>query len=217
MALKLVLLSTFTLTLASLLNIVPSPKQAEVRRKAVICEFLAITTSLLAEHQQEEIIQKNFTATVARYPEILSACIRRQNGTILHQIGDHQRHWHLQPNVPSTRDNTYVPIKNGEQLWATVELSFEHDKGLVAAFVENPLLLLGLFTVCVNGLFFRWYLLRAFNYLDPARSVPMHVRSTLDTFSEGVVVLDNDQRIVLANDKFLICKIHKDFLILPQP
>ena len=58
------------------------------------------------------------------------------------------------------------------------------------------------FTVLLNGLIVWWYLLRAFNYLDPTKSVPMHVRSTLDTFSEGVVVLDNDQRIVLANDKF---------------
>ena len=202
MTVKLVLLSTFTLTLAHLLNVIPSPKQAEIRRKAVICEFLAITSSLLAQHQHDEIIERNFNATVERYPEIVSACIRRESGTVMHQIGDHQAHWQLAADSRSTRNNISVPIQNGDQLWATVELSFEDEKGLVATLHRHPFILLGIVTVILNGLFFRWYLLRAFNYLDPSKSVPTHVRSTLDTFSEGVVVLDNDQRIVLANDKF---------------
>ena len=132
----------------------------------------------------------------------MSACIRRSNGTILHQIGDHQQYWHLEADAPSTRDNIYVPINNGQQQWGTVELCFANQQGFAAAVLHHPIVLLGIFMVCVNGLIFRWYMMRAFNYLDPSRSVPMHVRSTLDTFSEGVVVLDKEQRIVLANDKF---------------
>ncbi|MCP4505047.1 MAG: PAS domain-containing protein, partial [Fuerstiella sp.] len=202
LALKFLLLSTFTLTLASLFDIIPSPKHAEIRRKAVICESLAVTSSLLVQHQHDETLQKMFAATISRYPEILSACIRKQDGAVLLQIGDHDQHWHLEPNAPSTRENCYVPIKNGEQTWAAVEVSFAHDKGLFATLTEYPLVILGVFMVCVNGPLFRMYLSRTFKYLDPARSVPLHVRSTLDTFAEGVVVLDNDQKIVLANDKF---------------
>ena len=195
-------LFAFTLMLVHLLGIVPNPSLSEIRRKAVINETLAITSSLLAQYRDEEMIKKNFTAIVGRYPDVLSACIRRSNGTILHQIGDHQKYWHLEPGTRSTHDNTYVPISSGREQWGTVELSFVKNRGLAATLWQHPLVLLGVFTVCLNGLIVRWYLSRAFNYLDPTKSVPLHVRSTLDTFSEGVVVLDNEERIVLANDKF---------------
>ena len=67
---------------------------------------------------------------------------------------------------------------------------------------EYPLLALGLFVVAVNGVLFRIYMGRVFTYLDPAEAVPTHVRSTLDTFAEGVIVLDRDRRIVLTNEAF---------------
>lgn len=202
MAWKLVLLSIFTLSLVHFLRIIPDPKRAELRRKTNISESLAITSSLLAQRREDDLLKRNLIAIADRHPEIVSACIRRTDGTVLHQLGDHQHHWQLGPDEASTPDNIFVPVTSGSQLWGTVELSFQQDGSFVASIRRYPLILLGLFTVCVNWLIFRWYLARAFNYLDPSKSVPMHVRATLDTFAEGVVVLDNEQRIVLANDKF---------------
>ena len=66
MAWKLMLLFAFTLTIVQLLKIIPDPKRAELRRKAVINETLAITSSLLAQFRDEAIIEKNLTAIVAR-------------------------------------------------------------------------------------------------------------------------------------------------------
>ena len=202
MALRLVLLSTFAFSLAYPLNLAPNTNQAEIRRKGVICEILAITSSLLAQRHQQAVIEENFAVVVKRYPEITSACLRRPDGAVMYQCGDHQAHWRLRANAPSTPDNIFVPIKNGSEPWATVELSFHHGTGLRAIIARYPFITLGLFCLTASFLLFRWYLARAFSYLDPSRSVPMHVRATLDTFSEGVVVFDNDQRIVLANEKF---------------
>ncbi len=202
MACKLVLLSTFTLTVVHLLGIIPNPKQAEIRRKTLLCETLAITSSLLAQRHDNEIIKTNLSSIIARHPDVLSACIRQTDGTILHQIGEHSRHWHLAPHSHSTRDNIYVPITSGGEPWGTVEISFTGDRGFVGTLLQHPIIVLGVITACLNGLIFHFYLKRAFAYLDPTKSVPMHVRSTLDAFSEGVIVLDNDRRIVLANDKF---------------
>jgi diguanylate cyclase (GGDEF)-like protein/PAS domain S-box-containing protein/putative nucleotidyltransferase with HDIG domain len=199
---KLMLLFSFTLTLVHLLGIIPDPGDFELRRRAVINESLAITSSLLARDDNDVAIQKNFETVVARFPEIQSACIRRNDGTVLHQIGDHQHHWYLESDSLSTRDNMFVPIMSGSQVWGTVELTFETPSGIGALINQFPVIRIGVFTVLMNGLIVWWYLQRAFKYLDPGRAVPMHVRSALDTFSEGVVVLDNRQRIVLANDKF---------------
>ncbi|MCA9265759.1 MAG: diguanylate cyclase [Planctomycetales bacterium] len=202
LALKLVLLSTLTLTLASWLGVIPNPKSSEIRRKAVISETLAITSSLLAEQHENRLMRENLTAIVARYPDVTSACIRTADGAVIHQIGDHALHWRLKDDEASTRNNICVPVMHQSRRWGTVEVSFSQDRGLLMTLFQQPTILLGIVSVIFNGLLFRWYLGRALAYLDPSKSVPMHVRSTLDTFAEGVVVLDKDQKIVLANDKF---------------
>lgn len=202
MAWKLVLLSLFTLSVVDILGVIPDPKQATVRRRVSISESLAISSSLFAQQHQHELVKRNLAAVVERNPEIASACLRRNDGTILHQIGDHKANWYLKPDQTATPDNIFVPVTNQGRRWGRVELSFNRDAGIVYRFSSHPLVLIGLVTLGLNWIIFRWYLSRAFKYLDPSKSVPMHVRATLDTFSEGVVVLDTEQRIVLANDKF---------------
>lgn len=202
MAWKLVLLSLFTLSVIDLLGVIPDPHRADLRRRASISESLAISSSLFAQQHQHELVKRNLAAVLKRNPEIVSACVRREDGTVLHEIGDHQANWYLDTDQPATPDNIFVPVTNRGRRWGRVELSFKHDQSFVSRLSAHPMVLIGLVTVGLNWLIFRWYLSRAFNYLDPSKSVPMHVRATLDTFSEGVVVLDNEQRIVLANDKF---------------
>jgi diguanylate cyclase (GGDEF)-like protein/putative nucleotidyltransferase with HDIG domain/PAS domain S-box-containing protein len=46
------------------------------------------------------------------------------------------------------------------------------------------------------------HLRRILRYLDPSKSVPPRVREVLNSFAEGVIVLDEDNRIVLANESF---------------
>jgi diguanylate cyclase (GGDEF)-like protein/putative nucleotidyltransferase with HDIG domain/PAS domain S-box-containing protein len=202
MAGNLVLLSLFTLSLVHVLGILPDPKRADLKRKAIITETLAITSSLLVQHREDEILKKNLTAILERNTDVLSACVRRMDGMVLHQVGDHKKHWYLDRNATSTPDNIYVPITCGSQQWGSVELSFKNDKTFLVTLRRHPLIPVGLLTICVNWCAYRWYLSRALNYLDPGKTVPMHVRATLDTFSEGVVVLNNEKQIVLANDKF---------------
>jgi diguanylate cyclase (GGDEF)-like protein/PAS domain S-box-containing protein len=46
------------------------------------------------------------------------------------------------------------------------------------------------------------YLRRAMHYLDPSASVPDRVRKALDTLNEGLLIVDQQARIVLANRAF---------------
>ena len=46
------------------------------------------------------------------------------------------------------------------------------------------------------------YLRRAMQFLNPSASVPDRVRKAFDTLTEGVVILDQQARIVLANAAF---------------
>ena len=47
------------------------------------------------------------------------------------------------------------------------------------------------------------WLRRVLTHLDPSRVVPPRVRAALDTLAEGLLVVDNTGRIVLANKAFV--------------
>ena len=46
------------------------------------------------------------------------------------------------------------------------------------------------------------YLRRAMHYLNPSASVPDRVRKAFDSLAEGLVIVDQQARIVLANRMF---------------
>src|SRR4051812_13537111 len=46
------------------------------------------------------------------------------------------------------------------------------------------------------------YVKRSLQQLDPGAAIPERVKTMLNTLGEGVLVLDNKERIVLANEAF---------------
>ena len=46
------------------------------------------------------------------------------------------------------------------------------------------------------------YLRRTLRYLDPSQVIPTRVQAALDIMAEGVVLVDENERIVLANAAF---------------
>lgn len=199
-AISLVMLSTCTWV--TMYSLIPSARQLQIERRTALCESLSISCSLHAERNDDDAIRKNLHAVAQRNPDIVSACLRRVDGRIVEQIGDHQNQWRLEPNAHSTPNNIYVPIRNQGKEWGKVEVSFDPSVGWFGFVARHPLAIATLFGLSLNSLIFRWYIGRVLTYLDPSKSVPTHVRSTLDTFVEGVVVLDDENRIVLANESF---------------
>ena len=60
-------------------------------------------------------------------------------------------------------------------------------------------------TVFITGssyLLFFFYLGKMLQHVDPSRTVPKRVRDALDSLAEGLLVIDKNQRIVLANEAF---------------
>jgi PAS domain-containing protein len=58
------------------------------------------------------------------------------------------------------------------------------------------------FVVGISLVGFYFYLGRVLRELDPARAIPGRVRDTLDTMAEGLLVVDREGHIVLANQAF---------------
>jgi diguanylate cyclase (GGDEF)-like protein/PAS domain S-box-containing protein len=120
------------------------------------------------------------------------------------QVGDHRRLWTPPDGDRSTETQMRVPIFREGQPWAQLEVLFAERPAanVLAALWRRPLVRL---VFAVGGLGFVayvFYLRRNLRHLDPSAVIPARVQSALDVMSEGVILLDAQERIVLANAAF---------------
>jgi diguanylate cyclase (GGDEF)-like protein len=140
---------------------------------------------------------------VTRNPQVLSVAVRRADGQIVAQAGDHASHWVPPPDTRSEIDHVRVPLQVPEGRWGDVEISFEPaDRSSIAGWLREPRVFLILMLTVFSFVFFTLYLRRVFHYLDPSAVIPERVRKAFDGFTEGVMVVDKTGRIVLANVTF---------------
>jgi diguanylate cyclase (GGDEF)-like protein/PAS domain S-box-containing protein len=96
-----------------------------------------------------------------------------------------------------------VPLYSGGKQWGQVEMAFvSAESHGILAWLREPSVLFYALLVCGGFLLCFVYLRRVMQYLDPAAAVPERVRAAFDTLTDGVVVLDPQGRIMLANRAF---------------
>ena len=197
-------LTVSILLAAQALGLIPDAAGAKLRGRGQLCEAIAIHCSLAAQRGDLSTIREATREIVARDADIRSAGVRRPDGKLLIQAGDHAAHWKAPPGEESTPTFVRVPIYSGENRWGTVEIAFNDagNDGVVGALMANPLFRLAMFVSGAGFLAYLIYLRRSLQYLDPAAVIPERVKAMLDTLAEGVLVLDNKERIVLANNAF---------------
>jgi diguanylate cyclase (GGDEF)-like protein/PAS domain S-box-containing protein len=102
----------------------------------------------------------------------------------------------------SSADHLRVPILAGQRTWGEVEVVFAAAPNTLRSWLAEPVLQL-LAVLGVGGFLLAYaYLRRAMQFLNPSASVPDRVRKAFDTLTEGIVILDQQARIVLANAAF---------------
>lgn len=197
----IVALCVTTLFFASLVGVIPDDRKVTSNMRARLCESISTQLTYLVATGDWEQVERHVDTLCQRSDELLSIGIRKSDGTLLAQAGDHTRSW--DEAVESRNDGCYlVPVRSEAETWGQIEYHFQPLYAGVNRFVSPGLLkLLMLVVPCVaiaGYIFFR----RTFRYLDPSRVVPGRVKQTLDSFVEGVVLLDAKNRIVLANQAF---------------
>jgi diguanylate cyclase (GGDEF)-like protein len=166
-------------------------------------ESLATQAALLMEAHRDDDLGNVLKRATHGTNHILSAAIRRADGEIVAQAGNHAEQWSPRADGLSTLTQVSVPILAGTGLWGHAELKFEPSRPeTLSGWLLRPRLLLTV-ALAVSLLFaFYLYLRRVLLHLDPARAIPERVGAAFDTLTEGVVVLDTRERIVLANAAF---------------
>ena len=184
-------------------NLIPDEAAGIFEYRQKYSEALAVQYSLLAENGDSRAIQEAFDLLVERNEDILSAAVILANGETLAFAGRHQEVWKQPPGDSSTPDHIQIPIYNSTERWGTVQLRFRSlDNGGWLSWLKNPWFqFLGLvFGSGFMGYFL--YMKRTLRQLDPSSVVPMRVKAAFDVLNESVVLMDNGERIVLANRAF---------------
>ncbi len=195
------LLATVVLA-ASMVGLIPDRIGAVRDGRAALAETLAADATALISQQEIARLEAILRFVVKRNPDILSLAVRTIEGTNIVTVGDHAT-WVPMEQVHSTDSQIQVPILAGGQRWGQLEIRYRPlvPSG-IAGFLANPLVRLVAFTAVVGFAAFYFYLGRVLSHLDPSRAIPGRVRGALDTLTEGLLMIDRKQNVVLANKAF---------------
>lgn len=203
MSFGLALLTISAILAADFIGLVPNRFEAVLEGRKQLCESLAIQAAVCLERNDPAAVQATMQLEAQRNRHILWACLRTRDGTILAQTGDRRGEPAVHPGTKSVPTDVRVPIFMGKEQWGTMEVRFDElAPGGLRGLWTNSIVKLALFVGLLGFVAYLCFLKRTLRYLDPSAVVPKRVKSALDTLVEGVVLLDKEERIVLANAAF---------------
>ena len=199
-----------TLLLAALAaGLLPNARRATIAGRKNLCEAVAVAASVHARDYEFEKIKTVLDNVANRNTDILSVAIRRSSGEIITEIGEHRNHWNVDQENENTFEQFVVPVLTGNQeAWGSVEFRFRpieaRGEGWLGL-LDLPYVRLFLFIPSASLLLFFIYLRRMLTQMDPSKVVPGRVRTAMDTLAGGLLVVNNDHCIALANQAFANC------------
>ncbi|HEX4123922.1 MAG TPA: ATP-binding protein [Tepidisphaeraceae bacterium] len=197
--LGLLLLLVSAMGLAVVCGFAPNEEAVELRARASLSEMIAVDTAAFIARNDMRGLDAILQTIVQRNPDILRLGVRKQDGVLVIDIPSAA----AGASAENGSTRLTVPIWTNDTKWGTVEAQFRPlRKGGMLGFLLTPTMKMIFFVAIVSFLLFTFYIKRMLRYLDPSKVVPPHVRAALDTLAEGLLILDRDGRIALANRAF---------------
>jgi PAS domain S-box-containing protein len=199
--LGLVSLVSTALLAASFLGLVPDRVGAVREGRVALAESMAAATTAVLAGGDARRLDDMLRYLQKRNPDLRSVGLRSREGRLVVAAGDHAREWLPMEHALARDAQIQVNLLAGGQPWGQLELRFDPlTRPGLAGIVQTPLLLLLAFCAVLCFLGFQVYLSRVLRHLDPAKAIPGRVRSALDSLAGGLVVIDQKQQVVLANE-----------------
>ena len=199
LAISFALIAIGVTALAETVGLLPDARALKLRGRLALCESIAIHASqALAKGETTELTQ--YLASVRdRTPEISSVELVSQDGVVRASSRDEGT---PAESIKQAADEIPIPFFEDGQPWGTLEFRFpplgKNDPSLSSWGRTRAFLAV----FCTLAILYYTYLNRMLKFLNPSRVIPGRVRSALDALAEGVVVLDDQKRIALANATF---------------
>jgi PAS domain S-box-containing protein len=187
----------------SLVDLVPNHDRQVFEYRRDFAESLAVQYSALAERDQIETVKFAMETLAKRIPDILSLALLQKSGTVIAQVGDHAGVWVQPPGEDSTLDFLQVPIFSGDQRWGMLQVAFRQaNVSGLQRFLTDPWVRFLAFVSVAGFVCYLFFMKRTLRQLDPSGVIPSRVKAALDALTQGVVMVDPRDFIVLANDAF---------------
>lgn len=161
------------------------------------------TTAQLADALREQDLRRvtrMMEGVRDRNPDLVSIGVRHRDGELLLASGPHAPSWSLVEGQTSSLTEVVVPILSAQGTWGRAEFEFQRVtpaswRGWLSD--RTAWLMVGL----PLGLLFAVYLYlrRSLMHLNPMSVVPDRLRMAFDGLVEGVALLDDRGRVILAN------------------
>ena len=205
-------LVSLTLALALtgyVLGLMPDGHKVELDSRAKVAESLAVQLVGAVNRKDSVVLEETLNSVVKRNDDVYSSALRRSDGTIVISAGDHEKHWIETEDGKSTPTHVSVPLLGTDGEQGTIELAFApaSTEKRILGIPATLLMFLG-FLMAFGFIGYFLMLRRALRQLDPGRVIPERVQKAFDTLNEGVIILDEKERILLVNRAF--AKIYDD-------
>ena len=192
-------------------GMIPDTKPLEVRAKCQLSETIAVHCAAHVRKQQWADLETVLQIHVDRNPDLLSIGLRSDLGVLRIETGHHGQ---IAAACEATGKDTAgadwhsarlvrVPITLNRRNWGHVELCFrEKPTDLTSTVMGTPVIPLLIFFIGTGLIVYTFFVTRILGIFRGTQVVPDRVRQALDTLAEGLLVLDERARIILANRAF---------------
>jgi diguanylate cyclase (GGDEF)-like protein len=204
LSIGLTLLTCSVLLLADLLGLVPRSADQTIQERLAASESIATRAAAAVSQQDLGAVRSTLADALRRRSDLLSAGLRASDGRLLVEQGDHRGRWAPIETEGSTPNHVRIPLYRDGKPWATLEMRFADPRraDLFDRVWSDSFVRLLVVVAALGFAAYTFYLRRSLRHLDPSAVIPARVQATLDVMAEGVVLIDRDERIVLANDAF---------------
>lgn len=203
-SLGLVSLAAFLLLTADLLlGLVPDQSDIakQVRKRST--EALAVQLAALVQAEHYDILRRTLHAVISRDSDVLSIGVRRADGEVVAETGNHAKHWVAPSGNKSTLTSVVVPVSSPSGTWGQIEVAYQPAiPRTLIEWLRYPGVGLTLLLLTLGFMLFYLYLRRILQRLDPSAAIPDRVRTAFDALSEGVLIVDKQGHVLLANSVF---------------
>lgn len=184
-------------------GVLPDSNAQTMELRKRMGEALAVQVAALLETDDRQALQRTLDSVAERADDVRSLAVRRADGTIVLQGGDHARVWQGGDTEASRLEQVTVKLNADGAPWGSFEVAFVGEEGnALLRLLRQPLMIMLLFMSATGTLVFGLYMRRALQHLDPSSVIPERVQGAFDAMAEGVVALDARGRLLLANKHF---------------
>jgi diguanylate cyclase (GGDEF)-like protein len=202
----LVMFTLSVLLIADLFGIIPKKEQITLDARKKICEVLAVQLSVAVSKSEFDIVKTSLELFVDRNSDVVGASMSQVDGSVIAEFGEFVNFDEsalLTDEERSTDNVVIVPVFAGPERWGSVNVEFGsvYAGGLYSILTGS---ILGILLFVALGCFagYMFILKKALKVLDPKAVVPDRVRKAFNTLSEGVLIVDKKDQIIMANNAF---------------